>query len=95
VFCDGAWAAAALPSSAVLLNSLSTDVSPPTHLPPPSTQVKGSTLLYGNRASSQEELLAVAEAEAASTALWKAKRQMKRDERDAARSGRGGDADRS
>lgn len=45
-----------------------------------SPQVKGTTLLYGNHSSSQAELLAVAEAETASTAVWKAKRQIRRSE---------------
>lgn len=43
-------------------------------------QVKGRTLLVGASSCSAEELLAVAEASAAGTALWKAKRQMKRAE---------------
>lgn len=51
-------------------------------LPPhAAAQVKGSTLLFGARGSSRDELLAVAEAEAAGTALWKAKRRIARAER--------------
>lgn len=39
-------------------------------------QVKGRTLLVASGSSSSEQLLAVAEASSASTAVWKAKRQM-------------------
>lgn len=46
----------------------------------PNKQVKGRTLLVGASSCSAEELLAVAEASAAGTALWKVKRQMKRAE---------------
>lgn len=37
-------------------------------------QTKGVTMLFGNSSSSKDELLAVAEASAAGTAVWKAKR---------------------
>eukprot|EP00878_Enallax_costatus_P004553 GHUV01004794.1.p1 GENE.GHUV01004794.1~~GHUV01004794.1.p1 ORF type:complete len:287 (+),score=66.51 GHUV01004794.1:266-1126(+) len=37
-------------------------------------QTKGVTMLFANSSSSKEELLAIAEASAAGTALWKAKR---------------------
>lgn len=37
-------------------------------------QVKGSTMLFGSSSLSNEQLLAVAEAEAASTEVWKTKR---------------------
>jgi hypothetical protein len=56
--------------------------------------VKGATLLYGAASATPEQLLAVAEAGAASTALWKAKRSQKRAEaaaqREAAARGGGG-----
>lgn len=52
-------------------------------------QVKGRTVLFGNSSSSKDELLAVAEASTASTAVWKAKRQMKKAEAAAKREGSG------
>jgi hypothetical protein len=50
-------------------------------------QVKGRTLLVGASACSSEELLALSEASAAGTALWRAKRQMKKAEAAAKKEG--------
>lgn len=50
-------------------------------------QVKGRTLLVGAAGCSSDELLALSEASAASTALWRAKRQMKKAEAAAKREG--------
>jgi hypothetical protein len=50
-------------------------------------QVKGRTLLVCASSCNAEELLALSEASAASTALWRAKRQMKKAEAAAKREG--------